>query len=82
MLPATVRIFVCTTPQDMRRSFDRLAECARAAAGEDPQGGAMFVFASRTRRRVKVLWFDRNGYCVLYNQPSSHCTSSRRIRVH
>jgi transposase len=68
MLPSTVRIFVCTSPQDMRRSFDRLAACAREVVGEDPEGGAMFVFASRTRRRIKVLWFDRNGYCLLYKR--------------
>lgn len=68
MLPASVRIFVCTSPQDMRRSFDRLAQCAREAVGDDPQSGAMFVFASKTRRRVKVLWWDRNGYCLLYKR--------------
>jgi transposase len=68
MLPATVRIFVCTSPQDMRRSFDRLAACAREAAGEDPQSGAMFVFASKSAKRLKVLWFDRNGYCLLYKR--------------
>lgn len=68
MLPASVRIFVCTSPQDMRRSFDRLAVSAREAAGDDPQGGALFVFASRSRRRVKVLWWDKNGYCLLYKR--------------
>ncbi len=68
MLPAAVRIFVCTSPQDMRRSFDRLAACAREVIGEDPQSGALFVFASRSRRRIKVLWWDRNGYCLLYKR--------------
>ncbi len=68
MLPATVRIFVCTTPQDMRRSFDRLAACAREVIGEDPQSGALFVFASKSRRRIKVLWWDRSGYCLLYKR--------------
>jgi transposase len=68
MLPATVRIFVCTTPQDMRRSFDRLAVCAREFAVEDPRGGAMFVFASKSGTRIKVLWWDRNGYCILYKR--------------
>jgi len=68
MLPAGVRIFVCTTPQDMRRSFDMLALAARQLVGEDPQGGALFVFASKSARRVKVLWWDRNGYCLLYKR--------------
>lgn len=68
MLPSHLRIFVCTAPQDMRRSFDRLAQCAREAVGEDPQGGAMFVFASKSSKRIKVLWWDRSGYCLLYKR--------------
>lgn len=68
MLPASVRIFVCTEPQDMRRSFDRLAQVARDVVGEDPQGGAMFVFAGKRGTRLKVLWWDRNGLCLLYKR--------------
>jgi transposase len=68
MLPASVRIFVCTTPQDMRRSFDRLALAARQVVGEDPQSGALFVFFGKAGRRMKILWWDRNGYCLLYKR--------------
>ena len=68
MLPATVRIFVCTTPQDMRRSFDGLALAARQVVGEDPQSGALFVFVGKRRNRIKVLWWDRNGFCLLYKR--------------
>jgi len=42
MIPASVRIFVCTEPQDLRRSFDGLALAARERLGEDPQSGALF----------------------------------------
>ena len=68
MLPASVRIFVATQPQDMRRSFDRLALCAREVLGQDPQSGALFVFVGRRAKRLKVLWWDRNGYCLLYKR--------------
>jgi len=68
MLPASVRIFVCTVPQDMRRSFDALALVARDLVGEDPQSGALFVFVGKRRNRVKVLWFERNGVCLLYKR--------------
>jgi transposase len=53
----------------MRFGFDRLACTARNKIGEDPeQGGALFVFANRAATRLKVLWFDRNGYCLLYKR--------------
>jgi transposase len=68
MLPASVRIFVCTTPQDMRRSFDGLALATRQVVGEDPQSGALFVFLNKRKNRVKILWFERNGYCLLYKR--------------
>jgi transposase len=67
MIPASVRIFVCTRPQDMRRSFDTLALAARELLGEDPQSGALFCFLGK-RNRLKVLWWDRNGYCLLYKR--------------
>jgi transposase len=65
MLPATVRIFVCTQPQDMRRSFDALAQAAREVLGQDPQSGALFVFVGKRPKRIKVLWWDQSGYCLL-----------------
>ena len=65
MLPTSVRIFVCTTPQDMRRSFDTLALVVREALKQDPQSGALFVFLGKSASRLKVLWWDRNGYCLL-----------------
>jgi transposase len=68
MLPSSVRIFVCTEPQDMRRSFDTLALVTRQLLGADPQSGALFVFVSRRATRVKVLWWDHNGYCLLYKR--------------
>lgn len=68
MIPTTVRIFVCTEPQDMRRSFDGLALAAEQHLEEDPKSGALFVFVNKRRNRVKVLWFDHNGYCLLYKR--------------
>ena len=65
MLPPGVRILVCTTPQDMRKSFDTLASVARDVMGEEPESGALFVFLGKSPTRIKLLWFDRNGYCLL-----------------
>jgi transposase len=68
MLPSAMRILVCTQPQDMRRSFDALSLVTRDLLGEDPQSGALYVFVSKSATRVKVLWWDRNGYCLLYKR--------------
>jgi transposase len=68
MLPTGTRVLLCTEPQDMRRSFDRLAGVVRDEMGEEPQSGAFFVFVSKSQTRAKVLWWDRNGYCLLYKR--------------
>jgi len=69
VIPAAVRIFVCTEPVDMRLGFDRLAQAARERIGEDPvTGGALFVFGGRKATRLKVLWFEGHGLCLLYKR--------------
>lgn len=68
MIPAGVRIFVCLEPVDMRKSFDGLALAAREKLGHDPQAGGLFVFANKRSNRLKVLWFERNGVCILYKR--------------
>jgi transposase len=68
VIPSQVRIFVCTERQDMRRSFDALALAVRERLALDPESGALFVFASKRGNRLKVLWFDHNGYCLLYKR--------------
>lgn len=68
MIPAQVRIFVCTDPVDMRIGFDRLAQAVRDKLGEDPESGSLFVFTNRKATRLKVLWFERNGLCMLYKR--------------
>lgn len=35
---------------------------------EDPKSGALYLFANRRRNRVKALWWDRNGYTILYKR--------------
>jgi len=64
-LAGSTRIFVALGVTDMRKSFDTLAQEVRAALGEDPLGGSVFVFSNRSRTRIKVLWFDRGGFWLL-----------------
>ena len=68
MIPTEVRIFVCTEPIDMRFGFDRLAAAVRERVGQDPLSGGLYIFANRAATRLKLLWFDRNGLCILYKR--------------
>jgi len=67
-LPLPVRIFVCTQPADMRRSFDGLAEMVRAFLGVDPLSGHLFVFRSKRGDRLKLLYWDSDGLAIWYKR--------------
>jgi transposase len=66
-------IFVATAPIDLRRSFDGLAAAAREQLGRDPLRGALFLFFNKAQDRVKLLWWDRTGYCILYKRLQRGC---------
>lgn len=68
MIPAQTRVFLCTAPMDMRLGFDRLARIVREELGQDPLDGSLYLFANRGATRLKVLWFERHGCCVLYKR--------------
>ena len=68
MIPAKVAIYAAVTHVDLRRSFDGLSAAARDVLGGDPRGGALFLFFNRGRDRVKILWYDRSGFCLLYKR--------------
>jgi len=63
-LPASVRVYLCTSPCDMRRGFDGLHALVSQAMQWDAFGGHLFVFANRRRDRVKILYWDRDGFAV------------------
>jgi transposase len=66
--PASVRVFLCLEPADMRRSFDGLCAMVAGIMRDDPLSGHLFVFRSRRADRVKVLYWDRDGLVILYKR--------------
>lgn len=62
---AQLKVFVATAPCDLRASFNGLWAAAQERLGEDPKSGALFVFGNRRRNRIKLLYFDGTGVCVL-----------------
>ena len=63
-LPASVRVYLCLTACDMRKSFDGLNALVREHLELDAFGGHLFVFASRRKDRVKILYWDRDGFAM------------------
>ena len=63
-LPASVRVYLCLTACDMRKSFDSLHTLVRDHLELDAYAGHLFVFASRRRDRVKILYWDRDGFAI------------------
>ena len=68
---SSTRIWLCTGPTDMRRSFDRLAEQAQSVTRQDPQSGHLFAFRSRGGDRLKLLYWDKDGYVLWYKRLES-----------
>jgi len=63
-LPSALRIFLAAEPTDMRKGFDGLAQLVRERVAEDPLSGHLFVFRNRRRDRVKILYWDRDGFAL------------------
>ena len=68
MIAKPVAVYLAISPVDLRGAFDQLAAVTRKVLSLDPASGALFVFLNRRRNRLKVLWWDRNGYTLLYKR--------------
>jgi transposase len=67
-LPATVRVFLCTKPIDLRLGFDRLAALARDVLASNPLSGHLFVFRNRRADKLKILYWEPTGFCIWYKR--------------
>jgi len=64
LMPPGVKVFMAAEPVDLRASFYRLATHVRATLNEDPQSGHLYLFVGKGRNLVKILFWDRSGYCI------------------
>jgi transposase len=65
---AELRIFLCTTPTNMTYSFDSLMGRAQEIFDQDPTSGHLFLFLSRRRDKIKILFWDHGGFCIWYKR--------------
>ena len=75
-LSASIRIFLCAEPADLRKSFDGLSALVRQALGDDPLSGHWFVFRNRKGDRLKILAWEEDGWCLWYKKQESDCPHS------
>jgi transposase len=67
-IPSHTRISLCTSPIDMRKSFDGLIAIVRNVLDADPLAGHLFVFLNRNRSLMKILYWDGDGFVILYKR--------------
>ena len=88
-LPASVRVYLCLTACDMRKSFDSLHALVRDHLELDAYAGHLVVFASRRRDRIKILYWDRDGFAIwskrleegTYAMPWAESAAERRREI-
>ena len=61
-------VYLAVGPVDLRGAFDKLAALTRQVLAHDPSCGALFLFLNRRKNRLKALWWDQNGYVILYKR--------------
>jgi len=59
-----IRVHLYGEPTDMRKSFDGLQALTKHGLGADPLSGALYVFINRRATQMRVLYFDRSGFCI------------------
>ncbi len=86
-----MRVLVAIEPVDFRRGIDGLAQQCRAALGEEPFSGAVFVFRNRQRTSLKLLVYDGQGFWLCHKRlskghfrwwPTAAEAASATLRAH
>ena len=67
-IPGSLKIYLATAPVDFRKSHDGLAAVIEQALQEDPLSGSLFVFTNKRADRVKLLYWDNDGYALFYKR--------------
>lgn len=61
-------IYFCRTPVDFRKSIDGLAAVVQSVLLRDPYGEQLFIFISRRRDKIKILYYERSGFVLWYKK--------------
>jgi len=67
-LPTGVKIFFAVKPISMHRSFDGLSSLVQEVLNENPLSSHLFVFRNKLADKIKLIWWDRNGFIIYYKR--------------
>jgi transposase len=85
----SVKVFLAAAPADMRKGFDSLAALVRDHLGHDPLCGSLFLFVGRGKDRLKILYWDSDGFALWYKRleegtfrlPTSNTAASVQLKA-
>lgn len=63
-----IKIYVSMQPIDARKSIDGLCALIIENFDDNPQGGNLFIFFNKSRDKVKIIWWDANGFILHYKR--------------
>jgi transposase len=67
-LPPSVKVFIAVEATDMRKSIDALSGMVKDVLLKDPFSGHLFAFCNKRGDKIKILYWDRNGFCLWYKR--------------
>ena len=68
MLPPGIKIYISTSAMDMRKSLDGMSAIVSQTLKKDAFSGHLFVFCNKRGDKIKIFYWDRNGYCCWYKR--------------
>ena len=84
-LPGNTKIYLATQPADLRRSFNGLLAMVEGRFGLQAMSGDLFLFLNRSGTQVRILFWERDGYCILMKRLEQgtfrrlHASSSHEV---
>ena len=90
MFMADCKVFLCVSPVDMRKSYEGLSALTQNVLRANPLSGHLFVFLNSKRNRIKMLYWNLNGFCITqkrlekgqFHLPNVSCEASVFLSVY
>ena len=90
MFMADCKVFLCISPVDMRKSYEGLGALTQSVLRANPLSGHLFVFLNSKRNRIKILYWNLNGFCIMqkrlekgqFHLPKVSCEASVSLTMY